>query len=117
MLCVEPTCDPYLRIRAHGRIDTLDYRLFDREFAMALRRRPPPVPLLLDMRGFQGWTAGAFLRDLAWDLKHRDSFSKIAVVGDAVWHLWLTVAGLPLFASRMKYFGAGEERWAKAWLR
>jgi hypothetical protein len=117
MLCLEPSRDPFMRIRAHGRLGTGDYRLFEREFAQALRRRPPPVPVLLDLRGFQGWTPGAFLRDLIWDLRHRDSFSRIAVVGDAVWHLWLAVAGLPLFAARMQYFGAGEERRAREWLR
>ena len=116
MLCLEPTPDPFLRVRAHGRLGTNDYRLFEREFAQALRRRPPPVPLLLDMRGFQGWTPGAFVRDLIWDLRHRACFTRIAVVGDAAWHLWLTVAGLPLFAARMKYFHRGEEGLAKAWL-
>ena len=117
MLCLEPTRDPYIRIRAHGLLATQDYRLFEREFAMALRRRPPPVPLLLDLRGFKGWTPGAFLRDLVWDLKHRDSFSRIAVVGDTLWHLWITILGLPLFASRMKYFGEREEPMAREWLR
>jgi len=117
MLCLEPTRAPYLRIRASGRLDTQDYRLFEREFAQALRRRPPPVPLLLDLRGFEGWTLGGFVRDLLWDLKHRDSFARIAVVGDAMWHLWLTVAGLPLFAARMQYFSSRDAQRAQEWLR
>jgi hypothetical protein len=103
-----------LRIRATGRLTAADYRRFEPAFAAELARRTPPVPLLLDMRGFRGWTPAAFLRDLSWDLRNRRSFSRIAVVGDRRWHRWITAAGVPLFRAPMKFFR--DESAAEAWL-
>ena len=86
----------YIRIRASGRLTGADYRRFEHEFAAELKgREVPTLPLLLDMRGFCGWTPGGLLRDLAWDLRNRRAFSRIAVVGDAAWHRWITIAGRP----------------------
>jgi len=85
----------YIRIRACGRLTGADYRRFEPEFAAELEGRQMPIPLLLDMRGFCGWTPGGLLRDLAWDLRNRRAFSRIAVVGDAAWHRWITIAGRP----------------------
>lgn len=120
----------FLRIRAAGRLGVDDYRRFEPEFAAELKRRKghaqpvrgtgehaTPIALLLDMRGFRGWTLGGFLRDLAWDLRNRRTFSKIAVIGDKAWHRWITAAGAPLFRAPMKYFRAGDEQRAQAWLR
>src|SRR5688500_6987263 len=106
MLSVEPTKDPFLRVRASGRLAPADYRRFEPAFAAELARRSLPIPLLLDMRGFRGWTIGGLLRDLHWDLRHRRTFSKIAVIGDARWHRWITAAGAPLFRAPMRYFDA-----------
>ena len=131
MLTVEPSADmprrpgrtapsspdaPFIRIRASGWLDAADYQRFEPEFAAELRRRTPPVPLLLDMRGFQGWTPGGFVRDFIWDVRNRRTFSKIAVVGDRRRHRWLTLAGRPLFRGRMKFFRPGEEARAVEWL-
>jgi universal stress protein A len=116
MLAVEPS-DPVIRIRASRRLTAADYRRFEPEFAAELKRRKIPRPcLLLDMRGFKGWTPGGLLRDLKWDLRNRRSFSKIAVVGDAAWHRWITIAGRPLFRAPMKYFGPDETNRAEEWL-
>ena len=95
MLTLVPSPAAYLRIRASGRLAVADYRRFDPKFAAELERRKAPIPLLLDMRGFRGWTPRGFLRDLAWDLRNRRTFSKIAVIGDAPWHRWITAIGAP----------------------
>lgn len=73
-----------------------------------------PAPLLLDLRRFHGWTAAALLRDVAWDIRNRKTFSKIAVVGDACWREWTTYAGMLLFRARLKFFRSAEV--AKHWL-
>jgi hypothetical protein len=114
MLTLVPSSAAYLRIRASGRLGTADYRGFEPAFAAELAHRNTPMPLLLDLRGFRGWTPAAFLRDLRWDLRNRRAFSKIAVVGDRSWHRWITAAGAPLFRAPMRYFRSVEE--AEAWL-
>jgi hypothetical protein len=116
MLTLEPSPAPFIRIRASGRLGVDDYRRLEPAFAAELKRRTPPAPLLLDMRGFRGWTPGGFLRDLAWDLRNRRTFSAIAVIGDRRWHRWITAAGAPLFRAPMKFFGADEQRQAEEWL-
>src|SRR5256885_15936722 len=88
MLAVEADDRRLFRIRASGLLHASDYRRFAQEFARVMQRRTRPVPLLLDMRGFRGWTPAAFVRDVAWDIRNRNSFSRIAVIGDARWHEW-----------------------------
>ena len=114
MLSVDHSTAPFLRIRASGWLRAADYERFEPKFADALRLRTRPLPLLLDMRGFRGWTPAGFVRDLRWDIRNRATFSKIAVLGDARWHELITLAGAPLFRAPMKYFHAKDE--AEAWL-
>jgi hypothetical protein len=116
MLTLVPSPAAFIRIRASGRLGMDNYRRFEPEFAAELKRRNVPIPLLLDMRGFRGWTPGGFLRDLAWDLRNRRAFSRIAVVGDKSWHRWITAAGAPLFRAPMKFFPVSEQRRAEDWL-
>ena len=95
MLTLVPS-PAFLRIRASGRVSVADYRRFEPEFAAELKgREVPTLPLLLDMRGFCGWTPGGLVRDLMCDLRNRRTFSRIAVIGDAPWHGWITIAGRP----------------------
>ncbi|MFL6722173.1 MAG: STAS/SEC14 domain-containing protein [Sphingomonas sp.] len=104
MLTLEPSPASFMRIGASGRLTADDYDRFEPAFAAELGRRTPPVPLLLDMRGFAGWTPAGLLRDLAWDVRNRRTFSRIAVIGDRWWHGWITTAGAPLFRAPMKFF-------------
>ena len=115
MLTLTPSPAAFIRIRATGRLTAADYDRFEPAFAAELERRKMPIELLmLDMRGFRGWTAGGFLRDLRWDLRNRRTFSKIAVIGDRRWHRWITAASKPLFRAPMRFFRSKEQ--AEAWL-
>jgi hypothetical protein len=116
MLTLEPSPAAFLRIRATGRLRADEYERFEPAFTAELARRTPPLALLLDMRGFAGWTPAGLLRDLRWDVRNRRSFSRIAVIGDRRWHRWITAAGAPLFRAPMKFFRAAEQRQAEAWL-
>lgn len=117
MLSVEDA-GALVRIRATGVLDRSDYRQFEAEFAnMIDRTGAGPFPLLLDLTGFRGWTLGGLLRDLRFDLIHRETFSCIAVVGDRDWHRWLMYAAVPIFRARLEFFGAADKRLAEAWLR
>ncbi len=116
MLAVEADDRGFVRIRASGLLHVGDYRRFEPAFAEQIRKRTKPLPLLLDMRGFHGWTPPAFVRDLAWDLRNRKIFSKIAVIGDTRWHKWSTDAARLLFHAELRFFEAGEAQAAEQWL-
>src|SRR4051812_45303702 len=114
MLTLEPSPAAFIRIRASGRLRADDYQRFEASFAAELGCRTLPVPLLLDMRGFAGWSPAGLLRDLAWDLRNRRTFSRIAVIGDRRWHRWITLAGAPLFRAPTRFFRSAEA--AIGWL-
>lgn len=106
----------YLCVRASGRLSWLDYDLFVPAFEAELGRRGNYAPLLLDVRGWRGWTPGGFARDLFFNLSNRHSFPRIAVIGDRPWHKWLTLAAKPIFIAPMRYFDGRDERAAVAWV-
>jgi hypothetical protein len=116
MFSIDRENPAYVRVRASGRLSASDYDRFEPDFAAELARRGGRAPLLLDVRGWSGWTPGGLVRDLLFDLKHRRSFPRIAVVGDRPWHKWLTFAAKPVFACPMRYFDEALERQAVEWV-
>jgi len=70
---------------------------------------------MLDLRGFRGWSAAGLIRDLVFDLRHQAAFSRIAVLGDARWHEWITYLAIPLFGVKMRFFKMQDS--ATRWLR
>lgn len=115
MFSIDQANRKYLRIRATGRLTPHDYDMLEPAVEEALASRGGRAPLLLDLRGWHGWTTAGLLRDLRFDLKHRNSFPRIAVIGDRAWHRWLAHAAMPLFSGEMRYFGVGD-REAADWV-
>jgi hypothetical protein len=106
----------YLRVGATGRLSSGDYDGMEPALEAELARRGGRAPLLLDLTGWRGWTAGGLVRDIRFDLRHRSSFPRIAVLGDRVWHKCLTIAAKPVFRGEMRYFEAAREAEAVEWV-
>ncbi len=117
MFSLDSSSAAYLRIHASGRLSASDYDALEPALAAELERRGGRAALLLDLKGWRGWTAHGLLRDLGFDAKHRNSFPRIAVVGNRRWHKWLTLAAKPVFGGEMRYFEAAEEGEAVEWAR
>jgi hypothetical protein len=115
MLSMDTSDHAFICIRAQGILRWHDYNNFELRLSSELSRRPKAVPLLLDLRGFRGWSAAGLIRDLIFDLRHRESFSRIAVLGNARWHLWITYLAIPLFRVKLRFFNAQDA--ATEWLR
>jgi hypothetical protein len=124
MFSIDTTNGKYVRIHASGRLGASDYDALEPALEAELARRGGRAPpstgsgqgLLLDLTGWRGWTAGGLVRDVRFDLRHRNSFARIAVVGDRAWHKWLTIAAKPVFSGAMRYFDAAREREAVEWV-
>ena len=114
MLSMDMSDRAFIRIRAQGILRWGDYKSFEHGLSSELGRRRGAAPLLLDLRGFRGWSAAGLIRDLIFDVRHRASFSRIAVLGDARWHRWITYLGIPFFRAKMKFFSTPPA--AREWL-
>ena len=104
-----------LVITAAGTLDREDYDRFVPAFERRARERGRPA-MLIDATGLDGWDAAGGWKELKFDATHQDAFGPIAVLGDARWEEWGTRLAKPFIAAPMRYFRAGEEAQARAWL-
>ena len=105
-----------VRIRAGGTLEASDYDRFVPQFERIATPETGTVPMVIELApDFSGWDVGGLWRDLKFDVKHNDSFGRIAIVGDSKWEEWGTKAFDPLFAADMKYFDSSERRATEDW--
>ena len=107
-----------VRIRAGGTLDGSDYDRFVPLFERIAAREQGTVPMVIELGpDFSGWDLGGLWRELKVDVRHKDSFGRIAIVGDSRWEEWGTRLSDPLFRAEMKFFGRADldsaERWAR----
>ena len=81
-------------------------------------REPGTVPAIIESAAdFAGWVIGGLLRDLKFDVRHKDSFGRIAIAGDSRWEGWGAKLFDPLFRAGMKFIQSSERRAAEEWSR
>ena len=109
--------DGLLHIQASGKLSETDYDRFVPLFERIAAREPGSVPMLIELApDFAGWDLGALWRELKFDVKHRDKFSRIAIVGTKTWEKWGTKLSAPLFPhAEMRFFAPEERAEAVAW--
>ncbi|MCW5705223.1 MAG: STAS/SEC14 domain-containing protein [Bradyrhizobium sp.] len=111
--------DRILVIRAGGKLSLAEYDRFVPAFEEAAAREPGRLPMLIELDDdFAGWDLGGLWRDLKFDVKYRERFGCIAVVGDKRWEEWGTKLSNPLFPSaEMRFFEHEARASAKMWLQ
>ncbi|AKQ47493.1 hypothetical protein TH63_04760 [Rufibacter radiotolerans] len=72
--------------------------------------------LYWEMTGLDHWLAGGLWEDLKFDLKHLNSFLKIAIVGDRAWEKALTTLMKPFTTAQVKYFEHHHRDAAREWV-
>lgn len=70
-----------------------------------------------EMDAFEGWEPISFLRDRLFEIKHLNSFKKIAIVGAKEWEEKLANVMKPFTTAQLKYFNIGQRQEALAWLK
>ncbi len=101
-----------LEIEAQGTLDEKDYQRVVPQLEEAAEDGKLRVLIRLD--DFHGWTPRGLIEELRYDLRHRDDFARIAVVGDKKLEEWATKLTRPFFSGDVKFFdnvGA-----ARAWM-
>lgn len=107
-----------ITITAGGTLESADYDRFVPIFERIAAQKAGTVPMLIVlMSDFSGWDLGGLWRDLKFDVKHKNSFGRIAIVGDRKWQEWGTKLFDPLFRAEMKFFATAERGAAQSWVR
>jgi hypothetical protein len=75
------------------------------------------IRVLVIMRDFHGWDAGALLEDLKWNAEHFRDIERLAVVGERTWHTWMTGICKPFSTTEVRYFERRRQDWRKALAR
>ncbi|HEY9553766.1 STAS/SEC14 domain-containing protein [Allosphingosinicella sp.] len=83
--------DELIHIVAGKTLKSSDFDYFVPRFENVAAREPGRVPMVIELApDFSGWDLDGIWRDLKFDVKHKDSFGRIAIVGDSKWEEWGT---------------------------
>jgi SpoIIAA-like len=104
-----------LIIHVTGKLVKADYAHFVPEFERFLRERGE-LRVLFDMRGLQGWDAGAAWEDFKFDVKHFTDIERLAMVGDKKWQHGMAMFFKPFTRAKTRYFDQAEGVAAREWL-
>lgn len=106
-----------LHIQARGELSEQDYDEFVPMFESVADRKSGTVPMLIELSAdFSGWDLTGLWRDLKFDIRHKDQFGRIAIIGDEKWEKWSTKLFDPFFRAEMKFFEQGQQKAAENWV-
>lgn len=118
MLTIAKRPDGIVHIQASGQLKAEDYVAFVPQFERVAQREAGTLAMVIDLApDFSGWDLGGLWRELKFDARHRESFGRIAIIGDAKWEEWGTKITDPFFRAEMKFFEPSERRAAEDWAR
>lgn len=75
------------------------------------------IRLLVELRDFEGWTAGALWEDTKFAARHFNDIERLAVVGDKRWEKGVTVFIKPFTKADVRYFDRNVIDEARQWVR
>lgn len=99
-----------------GKLEKEDYEMFVPQLE-GLMQGDAKIRLLVELRDFKGWTAGALWEDTKFAARHYSDIERLAVVGDAQWEKGMTAFIKPFTAADVKYFDRQDANSAYEWIR
>lgn len=112
---VENSEQKTLEARLSGKLSAEDYASFEPSVEKLIAESGK-IKILVSMHDFHGWEMGGVWEDIKFATKHCRDISKIAMVGENQWEKWMAMICKPFTLSSIKYFDAGAEDSARAWL-
>ena len=107
-----------LGVRATSKLTNRDYREVFTPTLEELFQKYGKIRLLFYMdENFAGWEMGALWEDTKLDVKHKDDFEKVAVVGGPKWVRWFMKLISPLVSAEVKNFPQDQVAAAWEWLQ
>ena len=74
------------------------------------------IRILVEMRDFHGWTAGALWQDIKFDAKHFSDIERLAIVGETKWQHGMAIFCKPFTTASIRYFDHAAIDQARTWL-
>ncbi|MCA9259225.1 MAG: STAS/SEC14 domain-containing protein [Planctomycetales bacterium] len=107
--------DNVIEIELSGKLTADIYEEFVPTIEQAIDQHGQ-IRLLVVMRDFHGWTAGALWEDVKFDVKHFRDIKRLALVGDSRWEQGMATFCRPFTTAVVKYFDKAAIDEARAWI-
>jgi hypothetical protein len=104
-----------LEIKISGKLVKEDYERFMPELDRLIDQFRK-IRLLVEMRDFHGWSAGALWEDIKLDWKHYSDIERVALVGDKRWQKGMSIFCKPFTTARIRYFELSDLANAREWI-
>ena len=105
-----------ITVDVSGKLVKEDYARFVPQVETVIQR-VGKVRILLVMKDFHGWDAGAVWEDIKFDVKHFAHIAKVAMIGDARWEQWMAIFCRPFTTAAIRYFEESQSDAARDWLK
>ena len=112
----EATDENVIEVTLTGTLSADDYKAFLPR-TEALLKRFDTIRMVVILKDFHGWTAGALWEDLKFDAKHFADLDRLAIVGDSKWERGMAAFCKPFTTATVKYFDVSDLAAARTWVR
>jgi hypothetical protein len=104
-----------LVVHVSQKLAKADYEHFVPEFERLLGLHGK-LSVLMEMRDFHGWDAGALWADTKFALKHFSEIERLAIVGEKKWQHGMASFCKPFTKAEIRYFDHADIVEARRWL-
>jgi hypothetical protein len=104
-----------LEVHLTGKLVTEDYETLVPAVERLVKQHGK-MRLLVEMRDFHGWTAGALWEDTKFALHHFRDIERLAIVGEAKWEKGMATFCKPFTTAEVRYFDHTQADEARAWV-
>ncbi|HVT30845.1 MAG TPA: STAS/SEC14 domain-containing protein [Lacipirellulaceae bacterium] len=111
----EAANDSYVEVSLSGKLTKDDYEHFVPVVEAAIEKHGK-IRLVVALRDFHGWTAGALWEDMKFDWKHFSDIDRLALVGDKKWEAGMAVFCRPFTRAKIRYFDLADIADARQWM-
>lgn len=105
-------------LKITGKLEAHDYDFFVPEIEGHIKQFGK-LNILVELKDFQGWTAGAAWEDAKFGMKHFNDIKRLAIVGETGWEKGMTVFAKAFTRAKVRYFDMnidGKVDAAKSWI-
>ncbi len=115
MIAIKERQDDSVTLEVSGTVTRADYEYIVPQLEKMVSDHGK-VRALVQLNQFKGWTPGALVDELRFDIRHRKDFSRCAVLGERSVEKIGTKLAAPFFEGEVRFFPKEEIQHAKEWL-